>query len=115
LTISTTSFPSGQSGRREKIYKSHKVENSFSGDIMHLRVDGMAYQVNIAGQSQRLAVATEAQRKNFVVSPSGSGIDWPEPDEDLSIDGLIGIKHQHSFGQRTAEDPQKKEMMATAP
>jgi len=75
--------------------KAHKVENiSFSGTTMLLRVDGEDYQIDFTGQSQRLAAATPKQRRIFVVSPSGYGIHWPELDEDLSVDGLIGIRHQ---------------------
>jgi hypothetical protein len=29
----------------------------------------------------------------FEVSPSGYGIHWPRLDEDISIDGLLGIVH----------------------
>ena len=59
----------------------------------HLRVDGKDYQVDIAGESERLRNATQKQRENFEISPAGYGIHWPDVDEDLSIDGLIGIKH----------------------
>jgi hypothetical protein len=40
----------------------------------------------------RLIIRFE-ERNNFEVSPSGYGIHWPLIDEDLSIDGLIGIVH----------------------
>jgi hypothetical protein len=74
--------------------KAHHVEEiSFRGTAMLLRVDGRDYQIDISSQSQRLASATLAQRQNFVVSPSGYGIHWPDLDEDLSVDGLIGVKH----------------------
>jgi hypothetical protein len=33
-------------------------------------------------------------RAAYEVSPSGYGIHWPLVDEDLSIDGLLGIKHR---------------------
>ena len=100
---------------REKMDKAHKIENlSFSGSIMLLRVDGKDYQIDITRQSQRLAAATQEQRENLVVSPSGYGIHWPDVDEDLSVDGLIGIKHQSPFDETREENSQKKEMMATA-
>lgn len=60
---------------------------------MHLRVDGKHYQIDIAGESERLRNATQQQREHFEISPAGYGIHWPEVDEDLSIDGLIGVKH----------------------
>ncbi len=94
----------------------HNVEEiSFSGTTMLLRVDGKDYQIDIAGQSQRLGAATQEQRENLVVSPSGYGIHWPELDEDLSVDGLIEIRHQSPFDETAEENSRKKEIMATAP
>jgi hypothetical protein len=43
--------------------------------------------------SDRLSKATKIEREKYEVSPSGYGIHWPLIDEDLSIDGLLGIKH----------------------
>jgi len=74
--------------------KAHEVQGvSFSGTVMHLRIDGCEYRLDIRKQSKRLARATPEQRENFEVSSSGYGIYWPDLDEDLSIDGLIGVKH----------------------
>ena len=41
----------------------------------------------------RLRGASPKQRKNWRLVGKGIGIHWPELDEDLSIDGLIGAKH----------------------
>ena len=74
--------------------KAHDVETiSFSGATLRLRVDGKDCEIDVARCSDRLANATPEQRSDFVVSPSGYGIHWPQIDEDLSIDGLIGITH----------------------
>lgn len=74
--------------------KYHDVrEVSFSGIIMHLRVDGREYKVDVRKHSKRLAKATAKQKANYEISPSGYGIHWPDIDEDLSIDGLIGVRH----------------------
>ena len=74
--------------------RAHEVERvSFSGDRMLLSVDGREFEIDIARHSKRLAEASPAQRERFAVSPSGYGIHWPDLDEDLSIDGLIGIEH----------------------
>jgi len=43
--------------------------------------------------SPLLEKATEIERKTFEVSPSGYGIHWPLLDEDIPIDGLLGIIH----------------------
>ena len=74
--------------------KAHDIQHvSFARTVMHLRVDGKDYQIDIAAVSERLRLATQKQRDDFEISPSGYGIHWPEVDEDLSIDGLIGVKH----------------------
>jgi hypothetical protein len=74
--------------------KAHDVHSvSFAGTTMFLCVDDKQYEIDIAKQSVRLANATQAQRENFEISPTGYGIHWPDMDEDLSVDGLIGVKH----------------------
>ena len=74
--------------------KAHEVSDvKLSGTVLTMHVDGRQCRIDIARQSTRLAHATQEQRDNFEVSPSGYGIHWPDLDEDLSIDGLIGVKH----------------------
>ena len=83
--------------------KAHKVETiSLSGTTLTLSVDGKQYRVDITEQSERLARATQQQRESFEVSPSGYGIHWPDADEDLSIDGLIGVRHAAPALAKTA-------------
>lgn len=82
--------------------KTHDVRKIvFSGTTMMLRVDGKEYKIDLAKESDRLAKATQAQRENIEVSPSGYGIHWPDLDEDLSIDGLIGAKHPRPLARTT--------------
>ena len=74
--------------------RAHDVQSvAFTGTTLRLRVDGKDYEIDITQQSARLAQATPRQRENFMVSPSGYGIHWPDVDEYLSIDGLIGVRH----------------------
>ena len=74
----------------------HSVEAlSFDADAMDLIVDGIHHRFRLADISQRLLHATPAQREIYDISPSGYGIHWPLLDEDLSIDGLLGI-HRRS-------------------
>jgi hypothetical protein len=76
--------------------KAHQIRNiSVSGELLRLEVDGREYEIDLARQSSRLAKATRQQREHVELSPSGYGLHWPELDEDLSIDGLIGVKHTH--------------------
>ncbi len=76
--------------------KAHDVSNvSVTGCVLHLDVDGKSYDIDLDRQSQRLASATQIQKERFEVSPSGYGLHWPEVDEDLSVDGLIGVRHSN--------------------
>jgi hypothetical protein len=79
---------------------------SFSGDQMTLEVDSRRVTVDLHKVSPRLVAASAQQRMHYEVSPSGYGIHWPELDEDLSIDALLGIKHapKTKFAESVAED-----------
>ena len=63
-------------------------------DKLYLVVDGNEYKLPWSAISKSLAEASVAERNRFEVSPAGYGIHWPLLDEDLSIDGLIGIQHE---------------------
>jgi hypothetical protein len=75
----------------------HRIEKvSFVEVTMLLGVDGKEYKLRLRDISKRLAKASTRERQKFEVSPAGYGIHWPLIDEDLSIDGLIGVKHKKS-------------------
>ena len=77
--------------------KIHDIkELNFRDNTMILQVDGKEYRFKLKAVSKRLAAASPAERVKFEISPSGYGIHWPLIDEDLSIDGLLGIKHAPS-------------------
>jgi len=74
--------------------KAHDIrEVKWSGATLEMVVDGRRYRFDAAQLSNRLARATPQQRGAFEISPSGYGIHWPDIDEDLSIDGLLGVAH----------------------
>jgi hypothetical protein len=84
--------------------KVHDVQSvAFSGTTMLLCVDGKQYEIDVRKQSNRLAKATPQQRQKFEISPSGYGIHWPDIDEDLSIDGLIGVRHSYPFSESRSQ------------
>lgn len=79
----------------------HKIEKiDFEGPYMLLKVDGRNHKIDLRKQSKLLAESPERVRRNYVLSPSGYGIHWPEIDEDLSIDGMIGPKKKPSRRKR---------------
>ncbi len=73
--------------------KDIKIESGF----LILTVDGKEIKKKIAELSTVLANAPEEALKIFEVSPSGYGIHWPLLDEDISIDGILGITHKPKF------------------
>lgn len=85
--------------------KAHNVEViSITRTIMELRVDDRNYLIDLAKESARLAKASQKDLENFEVSPAGYGIHWPTVDEDLSIDGLIGVRHVPQFSKSKSQD-----------
>ena len=65
----------------------------FEGDFMILTIDGQVKRFKVSDVSPALENASEQERSTFEISPSGYGIHWPRLDEDLSIDGLLGVLH----------------------
>lgn len=81
----------------------HKVRDvSLSGQKLTLEIDGQSYTFSLADISTSLASATDEQISVFEVSPSGYGIHWPLIDEDVSIDGLLGIRHSPGASRESA-------------
>ena len=74
--------------------KIHKIDQvRFADDRLLLNIDGQERRFRLADISKRLAEASEIERNTFRVMASGYGIHWPLLDEDVSIDGLVGITH----------------------
>ena len=69
------------------------TEVRFEGDAMTLRIDGEIKAFKLDEISAALQNASELEKTTFEISPLGYGIHWPLLDEDLSIDGLLGIVH----------------------
>ena len=68
----------------------HKVQSvKFDGDYMLLAVDNQTIKLKLSQVSEKLANASEAERSQYSISPSGYGIHWHGLDEDLSINGLL--------------------------
>ncbi len=81
----------------------HEIRNlHFSGEYMVLTIDGTEKKLRVKDVSPALERASEEQRNTFEVSPSGYGIHWPLLDEDIAIDGLLGITHTRESRSKTA-------------
>lgn len=76
--------------------KHHGIKDIyFSGDYVVLIIDGDEKKYRLKDFSSLLEHASENERNTYEISPSGYGINWPLIDEDIAIDGLLGIVHQN--------------------
>ena len=70
--------------------KIHVIKNiHFRDDSIVLSIDGVERRFSLKEISSLLFKASDQERINFEISPSGYGIHWPLLDEDLSIDGIL--------------------------
>jgi hypothetical protein len=83
--------------------KIHDIEKlAFTDDEMIITVDGTEHRFLLVELSPKLAAAGTRERERFEITPSGYGIHWPLLDEDLSIDGMLGVIHTPSFSNKQA-------------
>jgi hypothetical protein len=73
-----------------KIEKDHVAKKVwFEEDYLCVElVDGRVVKAPVEFYP-RLRYATEAQRNNFELIGLGTGIHWPDVDEDLSVEGIV--------------------------
>ena len=71
----------------EKAYNISQI--GFERDYLVLSIDNQMIKVKLTEISEKLSNATDQERNDFKVSPSGYGIHWRLLDEDLSINGLL--------------------------
>jgi len=83
--------------------KFHNIESvEFKENTLILKIDNNTHKFGLDRCSSKLLEASQTQRDNYEISPSGYGIHWPMIDEDLSIDGLLGIKHSIPSGKKAS-------------
>ena len=86
--------------------KIHMIKpQGLDGYILTLNIDGHTHAIDLALASKKLAKATDTQLKDFIIAPSGYGIHWPQLDEDLAIDPMIGIHHESPVWKVAEEAP----------
>lgn len=84
----------------EKAYNITDIK--FEKDYLILMIDNQLFKLRLADISDKLAKATDQERKDFKISPSGYGIHWRLIDEDLSINGLLKAdKTKHASQHHT--------------
>jgi len=71
----------------EKAYNITEIR--FENDCLILKVDNQIFKLRLSDISDKLAKATDQERKDYKISPSGYGIHWKQLDEDLSINGML--------------------------
>lgn len=83
--------------------KHHDLSDlKFEDGFLVITIDGEAKRFQLKEVSPVLEKASEEERNNFEISPSGYGIHWPLLDEDISIDGLLGIVHAPQWKRQIA-------------
>ena len=81
----------------------HDIGNlCFCDEYMILTIDGNEKRIRVKDVSEALYRATEKEKNTFDISPSGYGIHWPLIDEDIAVDGLLGIVHTKEAKRKTA-------------
>jgi hypothetical protein len=83
--------------------KYHNISNlKFEDGFLVITIDGEPKRFQLKEISPALENASEEERNNFEISPSGYGIHWPLLDEDISINGLLGIVHAPQWKKEIA-------------
>lgn len=84
----------------EKAYNISGI--NFEEDNLIILIDNQLFRFKLSGISAKLAKATELERNDYKVSPSGYGIHWRLLDEDLSINGLLKLANSQNKIQNRA-------------
>ena len=71
---------------KEKAYNISQIV--FENDYLVLSIDNQVVKLRLSEISEKLLKATEKERNDFKVSPSGYGIHWRLLDEDMSINWM---------------------------
>jgi hypothetical protein len=83
----------------EKAYNISDIR--FEKDYLILMVDNQILKLKLKDISRKLLKATEQERNDFKISPSGYGIHWRLLDEDLSVNGLIKVIQTQTLQKQT--------------
>ena len=83
--------------------KYHDISDlQFDDGFLVITIDGEPKRFQLKKISPVLEKASEEERNNFEIFPSGYGIHWPLLDEDISIDGMLRIVHAPQWRKKIA-------------
>lgn len=78
----------------EKVYNISELR--FEKNHLILVINNQTIKFELARISEKLSKATDQQKNDYKISPSGYGIHWRQLDEDLSINGLLKVDNSAS-------------------
>jgi hypothetical protein len=73
----------------KKVYNIRDIK--FTANHLLITVDGQKLKLLLSEVSKKLAEASEQEKRDYKISPSGYGIHWKLLDEDLSVFGLLKL------------------------
>jgi len=86
----------------EQIYKITDLR--FENGYLILTIDNQIIKLKLNEISTKLANASDTERNEYKISPSGYGIHWKLLDEDLSINGFLQMdKSNHALHKRHSQ------------
>ena len=85
------------------VSKYHQVSSATVVEgVLSLVVDGTEVRQDLRTLTPLFRASSDEELSKFEISPSGYGIHWPLLDDDLSIDGLLGIQHEPETLKKSA-------------
>ena len=69
--------------------KLNNIESiQFTKETLLITIDNIIHQLDLKVISNKLLIASEEERNNYIISPANYGIHWPMIDEDISLSFL---------------------------
>ena len=70
--------------------KLNNIESiQFTKETLLITIDNIIHQLDLKVISNKLLIASEEERNNYIISPANYGIHWPMIDEDISLNILL--------------------------
>lgn len=76
----------------EKAYNIKELR--FENEYLIIVLDEQTIRIKLSDISDKLAKASDPDRQDYKISPSGYGIHWRRLDEDLSVNGFLVKKRK---------------------